>query len=160
MKKVLLILMAMFAFGLQNVSAQDGIKIVTNHPDFKVKVNRCVASGNTVIIDLSFINEGSNDIDELNVFGGAGKSSAIDSDGNTYESNNIKVKLSKENEYHNYLTTLSMPTDVPMKVSVRLDNVSKTAEAIARLKLIVKCRPWGLSDDKPVRISNIPISRD
>ena len=29
----------MFAFGLQNVSAQDGIKIITNHPDFKIKVS-------------------------------------------------------------------------------------------------------------------------
>ena len=160
MKKILLIMMAIFAFGLQNANAQDGIKIVTNHPDFKIKVNRCVASGNTVIIDLSFINQGSNDIDEVNVFGGQGKSEAIDSDGNTYVGNNIKVKLSKENDYHNYLCPLSMPTDVPMKVSVKLDNVSKTAEAIARLKLIVKCRPWGLNDDKPIRISNIPISRE
>ena len=40
MKKILLFLMVMFAFGIQNVSAQDGIKIITNHPDFKIKVKR------------------------------------------------------------------------------------------------------------------------
>lgn len=102
MKKILLILMAMFAFGWQNVSAQDGIKIVTNHPDFKVKVVRCAVSGTTAIIDLNFINIGSNDIDELVVYGGAAKSEAIDSDGNIYNENNIKVKLSKETEYHTF----------------------------------------------------------
>ncbi len=57
MKKLLLILMAMFAFGIQNVSAQDApLKIVTNHPDFNIKISRCVANGKTVIIDLLLIN--------------------------------------------------------------------------------------------------------
>ena len=57
MKKILLVLTAMFAFGLQNTDAQDApIKIVTGHPDLKVKVNRCEASGNLVIIDLTFTN--------------------------------------------------------------------------------------------------------
>lgn len=160
MKKILLILMAMVAFGIQNISAQDGIKIVTNHPDFKVKVVRCAVSGTTAIIDLNFINIGSNDIDELVVYGGAAKSEAIDSDGNIYNENNIKVKLSKETEYHNYRCPLSMPTDVPMKITVKLENFSKAAEAIARLKLTVNCRPWGLTEDKPLRISNIPITRE
>ena len=153
-------MMAMFAFGWQNVSAQDGIKIVTNHPDFKVKVARCAVSGTTAIIDLNFINIGSNDIDELVVYGGAAKSEAIDSDGNIYNENNIKVKLSKETEYHNYRCPLSMPTDVPMKVTVKLENFSKAAETIARLKLTVNCRPWGLTEDKPLRISNIPVTRE
>ena len=40
MKKILLILMAIFAFGLQNASAQDGIKIITGHPDFKIQIKR------------------------------------------------------------------------------------------------------------------------
>ena len=71
MKKILLILMAMFAFGLQNVSAQDGIKIITNHPDFKIKVKRCAASGKTVVIDLILTNEGTNDIEGVYVCGGA-----------------------------------------------------------------------------------------
>ena len=53
MKKILLILMAMLALGWQNVNAQDApIKIVTGHPDFKIQIKRCAASGNTVIIDM------------------------------------------------------------------------------------------------------------
>ena len=125
-----------------------------------MKVVRCAVSGTTAIIDLNFINIGSNDIDELVVYGGAAKSEAIDSDGNIYNENNIKVKLSKETEYHNYRCPLSMPTDVPMKVTVKLENFSKAAETIARLKLTVNCRPWGLTEDKPLRISNIPITRE
>ena len=53
MKKFLFIMMAIFAFGLQNASAQDApLKIITNHPDFDVKVKRCAASGKSVIIDM------------------------------------------------------------------------------------------------------------
>ena len=49
MKKILLILMAMFAIGLQNVNAQDApLKIVTNNPDFTIKVKRCAASEKTL----------------------------------------------------------------------------------------------------------------
>ena len=58
-----MILMAIFALGLQNVSAQDApLKIVTNHPDFKIKVKRCAASGKTVVLDLILNNEGTNDV--------------------------------------------------------------------------------------------------
>ena len=64
MKKILLTLMAIFAFGLQNVSAQDApLKIVTNHPDFSIKVKRCAASGKTVVLDLILNNEGNIVID-------------------------------------------------------------------------------------------------
>ena len=66
MKKILLILVAMFAFGIQNVSAQDApLKIVTNHPDFNIKVKRCAASGKTLVIDLIATNTGSEDINEF-----------------------------------------------------------------------------------------------
>ena len=63
MKKILLTLMAIFAFGLQNVCAQDApLKIVTNNPDFTIKVKRCAASGKTVVLDLILNNVGTNDV--------------------------------------------------------------------------------------------------
>ena len=46
-----------------------------------------------------------------------------------------------------------------MKVSICIENVPQSAESIARLKLIVDCATWGLNNEKPVRISNIPITR-
>lgn len=150
----------MFAFGLQNVSAQDGIKIITNHPDFKIKVKRCAASGKTVVIDLILTNEGTNDIEGVYVCGGAWDcSEAYDDEGNIYK--DLRVKVANRNQYDaNGTGDFNIPTGVPMRVSIQINNVSTSAESIARIKLIVNCRQWGLNKDKPVRFSNIPISRN
>ena len=164
MKKILLILMAMFAFGLQNVNAQDApLKIVTNNPDFTIKVKRCAASGKTVIIDLLLNNVGTNDIDVEEVRGGGGTyiSEAYDDEGNIYQSDNLKVKIANRASYEVYDTgKFSIPSGVPMRLSIQISNVPQSAESIARLKLIFFCNAWGLGPDKPVRISNIPITRD
>ena len=57
MRKFFIFLMAVFAFALQYSYAQDApLKIVTNHPDFKIKIDRCAASGSTVVLDMLFIN--------------------------------------------------------------------------------------------------------
>lgn len=159
MKKILLILMAMFAFGLQNVSAQDAIKIVTNHPDFNIKVKRCAASGKTVVIDLVLTNLGTNDVEGIDVFGGAwDRSEAYDDEGNIYK--DIRVKVANKSQYDGTDTgPFNIPTGVPMRVSIQINNVSTSAESIARLKLIVDCRQWDINGNKPVKFSNIPISR-
>ena len=70
MKKVVLFLLSVLTFSLQNISAQDGIKIVTNHPDLNLKVKRCAASGTTVILDLVLNNVGVNDVEDVLVNGG------------------------------------------------------------------------------------------
>ena len=151
MKKILLILMAMFALGLQNVSAQDApLKIVTNHPDFNIKISRCVANGKTVIIDLLLINEGTNDVEDLYVGGGH----------NGSEVNGLKVKIANRPEYSPSQSNFNIPTGVPMKLSISIDGVPQSAESIARLKINIVCRAWGIDSNKPVRISNIPITRD
>lgn len=163
MKKILLILMAIFAFGLQNVCAQDApLKIVTNHPDFSIKVKRCAASGKTVIIDLILNNNGTNDVENVTAGGGEyGRAVAYDDEGNIYEVNAIKVKVANKPEYTKWETDkFNIPSGVPMKLSVQLEGVPQSAESIARLKLVLKCSVWGLNDDKPVKINNIPITRD
>ena len=164
MKKILLTLMAIFAFGLQNVCAQDApLKIVTNHPDFSIKVKRCAASGKTVIIDLILNNNGTNDVDVNEVRGGGGSyiSEAYDDEGNIYQSENLKVKIANRTAYELYGSgEFSIPSGVPMRLSIQINNVPQSAESIARLKLIFNCKVWGLNYDKPVRINNIPITRD
>ena len=161
MKKILLILMAMFAFGLQNVSAQDGIKIITNHPDFKIKVKRCAASGKTVIVDLILNNTGVNDIENVEVKGGGDTSEAYDDEGNIYQRNNFKVKVANRPDYDMYGTgKFNIPAGVPIRLSISIEGVPLSAESIARLKILFLCSAWGLNWDKPVKISNITISRD
>ena len=161
MKKVLLFLVAMFTFGLQNISAQDGIKIVTNHPDLKIKVKRCAASGKTVILDLVLNNVGVNDVEDVLVNGGSNGSEAYDDEGNIYQSGALKVRVANRTEYDSGNTGyFSIPAGVPMKLSVSIEGVPQSAESIARLKLIFHSSAWNLDRDKPVRINNIPISRD
>jgi len=168
MKKILLILMTLFAFGLQNVCAQDApLKIVTNHPDFKIKVKRCAASGKTVVIDLILMNEGTNDVENIRVHGGIapsgwGAAEIYDDEGNIYRGENILVKIANDKEWGVYSTSrFNIPTGVPMKLYVQVNGFSTSAESIARMKLYVDCPAWGINNnDKPVKFSNIPIIRD
>ena len=160
MKKILLILMAIFAFGLQNVSAQDApLKIVTNHPDFNIKVKRCAASGKTVVLDLILNNEGTNDVKVANVYVYC-DSEVYDDEGNIYQGNDLKVKVANRPNYDGYSGDFMIPTGVPMRLSIQINNVSTSAESIARLSLYVDCPVWGLNGKKLVKFSNIPITRD
>lgn len=160
MKKILLFLMAMFALGLQNINAQDGIKILTNHPDFNIKVKRCAASGKTVIIDLVLNNTGVNDVENVVVWGGNNYSEAYDDEGNMYQHDNFKVRVANKPNYDSWQTDkFNIPTGVPIRLSISIEGVPQSAESIARLKLIIRCDAWGIGRDKPVKISNIPISR-
>ena len=163
MKKILLTLMAIFAFGLQNVCAQDApLKIVTNHPDFSIKVKRCAASGKTVIIDLILNNLGTSDIEKIESWGGNGNfSEAYYDEGNIYQGDNIKVRVANREGYKSYSCgVFKIPVGVPIKYSICLENVPASVESIARLSLEFKCERWGLNSEKLVRISNIPIARD
>ena len=154
----------MFAFGLQNAGAQDApLKIVTNNPDFTIKVKRCAASGKTVIVDLILNNVGTNDIEVNKINSGSAtyyNSEAYDDEGNIYNKT-LKLKVANRQAYDTYESEgFNIPVGVPMRLSIQIDGVSQSAESIARLKLVFYCKAWGLDSDKPVRISNIPIARD
>ena len=161
MKKILLILMTMFAFGVQNVNAQDApLKIVTNHPDFNIKVKRCAASGKTVVLDLILKNEGTNDVEVNDVVVWGKYSEAYDDEGNIYQEDNLKVKVANRKQYERTSGSFKIPTGVPMRLSIQINEVSTSAESIARLSLLVDCPAWGLNSNKKVKFSNIPISRN
>lgn len=162
MRKFFLFLMAVFAFALQYSYAQDApLKIVTNHPDFKIKIDRCAASGSTVVLDMLFINKGSEDIDEVSVkthYEGH-NSEAIDNEGNTYSGTIYAYVKDKTTQYGD-TRGFSLLPDVPMKVRITIENFSETAESIARLKLRVDCNKWRIGKFKLVELRNIPITRD
>lgn len=162
MKKILLILMAVFAFGIQNVSAQDApLKIVTNHPDFKIKVKRCAASGKTIVIDLILSNVGATDVENIEGFGGIYYGSprgteAYDDEGNIYQERNIYIKVANRDGGGEF----KIPVGVPMRYAVFIENVPTSVQSIARLSLEFRCEKWGLNGSKLVKLANIPISRD
>ena len=155
-------LVALMAFGVQNIHAQDApLKIVTNHPDFKIKVQRCAASGKTVILDLILTNEGVNDVENVRVHGGFEYAEVYDDQGNIYQGDAIAVKVANRTEFRlNNTDRFHILTGVPMRLSIRIDGVPASAESIARLKLPVTAEAWNLNWDKPVIFRNIPISRD
>ena len=161
MKRILFIMMALFAITFQGLHAQAPMKIVTNHPDFKINVKRCAASGKTVIIDLILTNEGATDVEAIIGYGGLSGSEAYDNDGNIYQGEAIGVRVANRPDYSPYDSRLfKIPVDVPMKYSICIENVTTSTESIARLSLRFECQRWGLNRDKMVKISNIPISRD
>jgi hypothetical protein len=168
MKRILLMMLAMLAFGVHDIQAQDApLKIVTNHPDFKINVKRCAASGKTVILDLILTNEGANDVDRVIAFGGQPGNSdeisaeAYDDQGNIYQGYCIKVKVANRSEYSMRNTGyFSILTGVPMRLSVSIEGVPANAESISRLKMGIYCSAWNLNESKPILFRNIPISRD
>ncbi len=162
MKKFLFLMVAMLAISIQGLQAQAPLKIVTNHPDFKINVKRCAASGKTVIIDLILTNEGATDVEDIDCNGGCwGGTEAYDNDGNIYQGDAINVRVANRTNYDcRDCGKFKIPVDVPMKFSVCIENVPVSTESIARLSLHFVCEKWGLDRNKLVKISNIPISRD
>lgn len=161
MKKLLFAMMALLAITFQGLQAQAPLKIVTNHPDFKINVKRCAASGKTVIIDLILTNEGATDVEKIEGYGGCYYSEAYDNDGNIYQRDAIKVRVANRQNYTcSGCGDFKIPVDVPMRFSICIENVPVSAESIARLSLCFECKKWGLNTNKLVKFSNIPISRD
>lgn len=159
MRKFLLMMMAMFIATGIYAQEEKPIKIITNHPDFKVKVKRCAASNKTVVIDLIFNNVSSSDV-KMRAYGGT-SSVAYDDEGNMYKDGNLQVSIANTNSFYQYGTdSFVIPADVPVKITIQLENVSASAEAIPRLMVALDCDKWGLNPHKPIIINNIPISRD
>ena len=151
----------MFAFGIQNINAQDApIKIVTGHPDLKVKVNRCEASGSIVLVDLTFTNLNEKDAQGETgpgMYNGAGYEPwAFDDQGNKFP---IKFRVSNQNDYSVW-GTVPLLSEVPVKVSLRIEGVPESSEYLARLNLNFECKALGLNPTNILQIRNIPINRD
>ena len=161
MTKILLVLMAMFAFGMQDVKAQNApIKIITGHPDLKVKVNRCAASGNIVIVDLTFTNMNEKDAKGISgptlYSGQPCEAVAYDNQGNKFP---IKFKVSNETDYKVW-GDIPLLSEIPVKVSLRIEGVPESSEFFARLNLNFDCKVLGLKPSDIIQIRNVPITRD
>ena len=151
----------MFAFGMQDVKAQDApIKIITGHPDLKVKVNRCAASGNIVIVDLTFTNMNEKDAEGQSgptLYSGLPcEAVAFDNQGNKFP---IKFKVSNEKDYGVW-GKIPLLSEIPVKVSLRIEGVPESSEFIARLNLNFDCPVLGLKPSDKIQIRNVPITRD
>lgn len=158
MKQLLFILTTLFVFGWQAVNAQEKpIKIVTGHPDFKMKVTRCASSGKTVVLDMVITNLSDNDIDDFRVHGSSYATKVYDDQGNIYE-NDISVKIANK-EYTTGCHAIKLVSGVPFKFSIMIPNVSIQAETLVLVEPDVYCTAWKITKDV-VKLRNIPITRD
>ena len=157
MKKIIMILMAIFAFGLQKTYAQDGIKIVTGHPDFKLKVTRCAASGKNVVLDMVVTNLSDNDIERFKVHGSEFATKVYDDQGNIYEED-INVKIANK-QYTTDAYEIKLVAGVPTKYSLMIANVSPQAETLVLVEPDIWVPEWKI-DLNTVKIRNVPITRE
>ncbi len=133
-------------------------QIVTGHPDFKVKVTRCAASGKTVVLDMVFTNVSETDVENWGISTHYNTKTVVyDSEGNVFKGNDLAVKVSNYDYSWNF-GNLKMISDVPMKVSLQIKGVPETVESLARVDLSVTI-PFFNIGNTPVKIKNIPISR-
>lgn len=136
-------------------------QIVTGHPDFKVKVTRCEASGKNVVLDMVFTNVSAQDVENWDIcITCDGKSVVYDSEGNIYRwSDALSVKVSN-GEYTYRHSNLKMISDVPMKVSLMITGVPANVESLARVDLQVNVPLFNINGyEAPIKIKNIPIAR-
>lgn len=138
-------------------------KIITGHPDFQVKVTRCVATGTTVILDMLFTNVSETDVEEWGIYSGfyGDFTTVYDSEGNSYDNykgNYLSFKVGNSN-YTNAFRNQKMLSDVPVKVSLKIMGVPETVESLTRVDLVMYIPAFDIGGKTPVKIKNIPISR-
>lgn len=166
-KKGAIILLVMSLVCPMFASAQNGgFKIITGHPDLKIKVLRCEASGSICVIDLLLQNIGGSDIKEFIIGGGHPygfvESKAYDDEGNiycgdVYGTREISVGTASELTTHNYC--YSLPSGVPVKARIQLIDVPEGATSFPRIELNTKCSPWQWFGHT-IKFFNVPISRE
>ena len=143
----------------QGYTQEDGIRIVTGHPDLKLQVTRCEASGKTVVMDMFIMNTGATDVEDVCLYGDYydNVSQIMDKEGNTYRP---VFKLANMQRYENVLGRFSLVSGVKRKVSMRIDNVPESAESFARILIACTSNFYGLTNGHTIQIRNVPISRE
>lgn len=130
------------------------LKIKTNHPDLKVKIQRCDVSGDIAILEFLLENISDNDVNfYLSVLNVA----LYDDEGNKYTK--VYQALGK-----NKLSTMDISSvlgaGVPIKLRLQVEGIEESATIFRRCDIGIFCNDFNMNWDKPIKIQNIPINRD
>ena len=139
--------------------AEEAFRIITNHPDFKIKVLRCEASGSTCVIDMIIGNAGSQDVIIEHFYGGNYGSIAYDDEANQYDRKNILVAIGNSQLTNSHYMT-NLPAGISLKARIQIEGVPASVRMFRRIDLIVVCNQWNINSEKPVKLFNVPISRE
>lgn len=136
-------------------AAPGAFRLVTGHPDFKIKVLRCEAAGKTCVIDMIIENTGSNDVEVFFDAGGRG-SVAYDDEANEYSGNAVRIAIGNNGlDWGGHYKLLS---EVPVKARIQINGVRESATMLRRMDIYVESRAWNL--DSHIKFMNVPISRE
>lgn len=146
MKRILFL-----AFGLVialSVNAQ--VKVVSPHPDIKVKFLRCIESSGTAVIEFT-VNNLSNQDKEFNLSSCCGYSTSYDDEGNLYEDANIQIS-----DRIGPAISIVFPSNIPVKCKLHIEKISQYATEFSKATLGLLLR----GEYKSIEFFNIPIVRD
>lgn len=139
-----------------NDSEERPMRIITNHPDFKIKIKRCEAAGKTCVIDLIIENIGYEDV-IIQTRGGG--DCFIGYDDEMTEYTNIKISIGNSN-WLGYWENRQLMANIPIKARIQIEGVPAAATMFRRIDWLINCRAWNLGENKKVKFLNIPITRE
>ena len=131
-----------------SVNAQ--VKVVSPHPDVKVKFLRCIESGGTAVIEFT-VNNLSNQDQEFTILGYNNYSTAYDDEGNLYEDANIQIS-----DRIGPAISIVFPSNIPVKCKLHIEKISQYATEFSKATLGLLLR----GEYKSIEFFNIPIVRD
>lgn len=137
--------------------ATKGRRIVTGHPDFKIEIKRCAASGTNVVLDLVVTNVGANDVKEFKVHGSGYATKFYDNLGNIYEKD-IYVKIANK-EYTSSIHEIRLVSGLATNFSILVKDVDQRATSFALVEPDIYSTDWGITN-QTVKLRNIPITRE
>ena len=141
----------------QKMNAQN-IKVITGHPDFKIEVLRCAASGPNVVLDLMVTNIGYEDVKEFKVHGSNYATKFYDNLGNIYERDqSVEVKIANK-DYTVSDCTIKLVAGLPTRLSYIVHNVSPRATSFVLIEPDIWVPDWSINLET-VKIRFVPIAR-
>ena len=109
-------------------SEERPMRIITNHPDFKIKIKRCEASGKTCVIDLIIENIGYEDVI---IETRSGSECFIGYDDEMTEYTNIKISIGNS-DWLGYWKKRQLMANIPMKARLQIEGVPAAATMFKR----------------------------
>lgn len=153
MKRLFFIIMATFAISL---SANAQVKIETPHPDLGVKISRCAYANGTVVIDMVITNFGQDEMVQFYTSSTVAYLTAYDDEGNMYTPQNSKMQLGIISQGLKGFSEFVLPSEVPLKFRVELQNISTKATKLSLIKMPIESNgAMALKMQKPLVIKNL-----
>ena len=146
MKKVLFLILGLVI--TLSINAQ--VKIVSPHPDIKVKFLRCIESGGTAVLEFT-INNISDQDQKFTISGYSNYSTSYDDEGNVYRGGNIQIS---DQNYH--AVSIVFPSNIPVKCRQHIEKVSQYSTEFSKATVGIN---FG-KGYKQIEFFKVPITRD